>query len=47
VTSKIFPMLNKVNPYYVTDYGEAWLGDARQLLQESFIVSSKMKAVLS
>jgi DNA modification methylase len=33
VTSKIFPMLSKVNPYYVTDYGEAWLGDARQLLK--------------
>ena len=33
MASKIFPMLCKVNPYYVTDYGEAWLGDARQLLK--------------
>lgn len=33
MTSKLFPMLNKINPYYSTDYGEAWLGDARRLLK--------------
>jgi site-specific DNA-methyltransferase (cytosine-N4-specific) len=26
-------MLSKVNPYYSTKYGEAWLGDARKLLK--------------
>jgi len=33
VASKLFPIISKVDPYYVTDYGEAWLGDSRQLLK--------------
>jgi len=33
VASKVFPGLNKVDPYYVTDHGEAWLGDARKMLK--------------
>ena len=33
MASRVFPALLKVDPYYVTDCGEAWLGDARQLLK--------------
>jgi DNA modification methylase len=33
VASRQFPAISKVDPYYATDCGEAWLGDARHLLK--------------
>jgi site-specific DNA-methyltransferase (cytosine-N4-specific) len=33
VTSRIFPSIAKLTPYYCTEYGEAWFGDAKKLLR--------------
>jgi DNA modification methylase len=33
MTSRLFPTVINVNPYYSTRSGEAWLGDARKLLK--------------
>jgi DNA modification methylase len=33
MTSSVFPELRRLDPYYTTDCGEAWLGDARTLLR--------------